>query len=55
MPPEIIRRAQLENYATLTAIVVVVLGLYAMGAGGWCSLGFILLLNMNIFKKHEAN
>lgn len=53
MPPDIIRRAQIENMMTLVAIVVIVLGLYAMSAGWFSLFGFALLLNMNIFKKSE--
>jgi hypothetical protein len=51
MSPDILRRAHYENLATLAAIVAVVIGLYALGAGGYSAVGFILLLNINSFKR----
>jgi hypothetical protein len=40
-------RAVIENVITMTLTATVVLGLYAMGAGGWSLCGFLLMLNMN--------
>lgn len=40
-------RYVVENIATMVCTTALVLGLYAMGAGGYCLFGFVLLLNMN--------
>ena len=45
---------QIENYITLACIVILVLGLYAMGAGGHSFWAIVLLLNINFpLKKKE--
>jgi hypothetical protein len=41
------KNATIENCVTLVATTVLVLGLYAMGAGGWSAGGMLLLLNLN--------
>lgn len=44
-------RAVLENVATMAAAVITILGLYALGAGGFSAIGFVFLLNINYFRK----
>jgi hypothetical protein len=39
--------AIIENMVTVASTAALVLGLYAMGAGGWAAGGFLLLINMN--------
>ena len=39
--------AILENIVTMICTTILVLGLYAMGAGGWSLFGLLLLMNMN--------
>lgn len=41
------RWAILENIATLAATVALTLGLFAMGAGGWSTIGLLCLVNIN--------
>lgn len=43
----------IENIVTMTACAVIVVGLYALGAGGWSAFGFVLLLNLNSFGGNE--
>ena len=42
-----------ENIVTMILIAVIVLGLYAMGAGLWSFVGFVLLVNIN-FPIHRG-
>lgn len=44
---------QIENYVTLVCIVILVLGLYAMGAGGHSFWAMLLLLNMNYPREKK--
>ena len=44
---------QIENCITLACIVILVLGLYAMGAGGLSFSAFLLLLNINFPVKNK--
>lgn len=37
-----------ENCVTVVATAALVLGLYALGAGGWSAGGFLLLANLNL-------
>lgn len=37
----------IENLATIIGTVVLILGLYWMGAGGWSALGGLLIANVN--------
>lgn len=46
---------QIENCITLVCIVILVLGLYAMGAGGQSFWAMGLLLNINYLKKREPS
>ena len=47
---------QIENCITLACIVILVLGLYAMGAGGHSFWAMLLLLNINFpLKKKELS
>lgn len=39
--------AIIENMVTVASTTALVLGLYAMGAGGWSAGGLILLINLN--------
>lgn len=39
-----------ENIATVLATAAVVVGLYAMGAGGWAAGGLVLMMNINTIK-----
>lgn len=43
--------AVVENVATLAACVALVLGSYALGAGGWSWIGLALLLNLNYPRR----
>ena len=43
-----------ENIATIFFTVVLILGLYALGAGGWAATGALLLLNINYVKRSPA-
>lgn len=36
-----------ENAVTLACTTILVLGLYAMGAGGWSLFGLLFLFNIN--------
>jgi hypothetical protein len=40
------RLVMIENIATIAGAVALILGLYAMGAGGWSALGALLLTNV---------
>lgn len=42
-----LKYALIENMVTIASTAALVLGLYAMGAGGWAAGGFVLLLNIN--------
>lgn len=42
--------AFIENIVTIVAITVIVVGGFALGAGGWSLWGFLLLLNVNYTK-----
>ena len=42
---------QIENYITMACTVILVLGLYAMGAGGHAFWAMLLLLNINYLQK----
>ena len=44
-------RAMIENVATLVIAAVLVLGLYALGAGGFSAVGFIILLNIQYVRR----
>lgn len=44
---------QIENCITLICIVILALGLYAMGAGGISLWAFLLLLNINYPQKKK--
>jgi len=44
-------RHVIENVATMTLTVLLILGLYHMGAGGWSACGAFLLVNMNFPAK----
>lgn len=47
---------QIENCITLSCIVILVLGLYAMGAGGHSFWAMLLLLNINcLSNKRETS
>ena len=47
---------QIENCITLACILILVLGLYAMGAGGHSFWAMLLLLNINSpTKKRETS
>lgn len=37
----------LENIVTICAIAAIILGVWAMGGGGWGFVGLILLTNIN--------
>jgi hypothetical protein len=39
----------IENSITMAATAAIVLGLYAMGAGGWAGCGFLLLINLSSY------
>ena len=41
----------IENIVTVIAIAAIVIGLYAMGAGGFSAVGFILFLNLNTHSR----
>ena len=41
----------IENIVTVIAITAIVLGLYAMGAGGFSAVGFILFFNLNMSSR----
>ena len=43
----------MENCITLICCTAIVLGLYAMGAGGWSFLGLLLLGNINYVKSRK--
>jgi hypothetical protein len=45
------KMAVLENVATLVVAMATVLGLYALGAGGFSALGLVFLLNLNYARK----
>ena len=42
---------QIENCITLICTVILALGLYAMGAGGYSLWAMLLLLNINYLKR----
>lgn len=44
----------IENIVTVLAIAAIVLGLYAMGAGGWSGCGFLLLLNLSTYSEKRT-
>ena len=44
---------QIENCITLACIVILALGLYAMGAGGYAFWAMLLLLNINYVEKRR--
>lgn len=47
---------QIENYITLVCTVILVLGLYAMGAGGYSFWAMLLLMNIIYpLKKKEPS
>jgi hypothetical protein len=46
--------AVIENSITMAAIAAIVLGLYAMGAGGWAGCGFLLLLNLSSYSEKRT-
>lgn len=47
---------QIENYITLTCTVILVLGLYAMGAGGHAFWAMLMLLKINVpLKKRDPS
>jgi hypothetical protein len=43
----------IENIATIAGMVALILGLYAMGAGGWSLWGFVLLANLNSVRREK--
>jgi hypothetical protein len=50
----LMRWAYAENIATVLGMVALILGLYAMGAGGWSFWGLLLLFNLNGSSSRET-
>lgn len=46
--------AIIENMVTVASTAALILGLYAMGAGGWAAGGFLLLINMNTSYREST-
>jgi membrane-bound ClpP family serine protease len=46
--------SSIENVATILGTTAIILGLYAMGAGGNCAWGALLMLNLNYLRPPKS-
>ncbi len=52
---ELHKLSMMENVVTLIVCGAIVLGLYAMGAGGWALWGLLLLFNLSTVRTTKSD